>query len=106
MIEAGRADVDADDARVGPTEGVFGGLPRAASGDEDIEIGAVRSVRPQQVVLGAMAVLVLPLVSSAIEVGDRGWIGVAGVELAHRIGAHVRCSRVSCAFDKVREPWA
>ena len=42
-----------------------------------------------ELVLGAMAILVLPLVTSAIQVGDGGRIGMAGVEVADRIGAHL-----------------
>ena len=86
VIQAGGADVNADDAGIGAAERILGGLPRSASGDEDIQVGAIRSFGPQQVVLGAMAILVLPLVTSAIQVGDGGRIGMAGVELAHRIG--------------------
>ena len=102
VIEAGRADVDADDAGVGLAERVLRGLPRSAAGDEDVQIGAVRLVGPQQVVLGAMAILVPPLVASAIEIGDGRRIGVAGVEVADGIGAHLGYASVPEALDGVK----
>jgi hypothetical protein len=98
VIEARRADVNANDTRGGPAEGVPGGLPRPASGDQDFRIGAKGSVRPQQVVLGAMAIFVPPLVTSPIQVGDRGRIWMTGIELAHRIGAQIWCASISIAF--------
>ena len=45
-------------------------------------------------ILGAMAILVLPLVTSAIEIGYGRRIGVIRVKVAHRIGTHPRCASV------------
>src|SRR4029453_15637808 len=83
--DARGADVDSDHAGIWPAERVFGGLPLSAPGDEDVEIPTIRLVGPQQVELGAMAILVSPLVTRAIQIGDRWRIGMAGVEIADRI---------------------
>jgi hypothetical protein len=95
VLDARRADVDADDPAVGSTERVSGRLPRAAAGNEDVEVRPIRRVRPHQVVLGAQADRIAPLVARTIQVVYRGRIGVAGVELAHGVSAHLRCARVA-----------
>ena len=79
------------------TERVLCGLPRSASGDEDIEIGAIWFVRPQHMVFGMMDVLVLPHVASAIEDVYRGRVRMIGVELVDWIGVlYLHCDRLSC----------
>src|SRR5262245_46253314 len=85
VIEARRADVDADDSRRGAADGVLRRLPRAASRHQDVEVGAIRPVRPEQMEIGAMAVLVAPLVARAIEIPDRWRIWMSVVERADRI---------------------
>ena len=102
VIQAGRADVDAGDAGVGTAQRVLRGLPRSAPGDEDVQICAIRFVRPQQMMLGVMAIRISPLIASAIEVFDGWGIGVVRVELAHRIEAHIRCASVACHFERVK----
>src|SRR5688572_18936741 len=89
VFQARRTDVNADDARLRAAERILRRLPCAASGDENIEIGAVRLAGPEHVVLGTMAIGVLPLVTRAIEVRDRGRIRVPGVEIRHR-ASHIR----------------
>src|SRR4029453_6807349 len=84
--DARGADVDSDHAGIWPAERVFGGLPRSAPGDQDVERRTVRLAGPQQVEFGPMAVRVSPLVTRALQIGDRWGIGMAGVELADRIG--------------------
>src|SRR5262245_38272686 len=87
VVEARRADVDADDASAGPAEGVLGGLPGAAPRDEDVQIRAVHAARPEQVVLGPVAVRLLPFVTGPVEVLDRRRVGVVRVEIADWIDA-------------------
>jgi hypothetical protein len=56
MIETGRADIDGDDARSRMTERELCGLPRSTSSNQNIQIGSIFFVRPQQMILGAMNV--------------------------------------------------
>jgi hypothetical protein len=87
VLETGRTDVNASDARSRVTERILCGLPRSAPGDEDIQIGAIRFVGPKQVIFGPLANFIAPLVASAIEI-FYGWgIRMGRVELAYRIGA-------------------
>ena len=90
VLDARRADVDADDESVWPAQRVPRGLPRSAAGNEDVEIGAIRCSRPEEVMLGAMTIGIAPLVARAIEVVDGRRIGVAGVELGDRVRGHAR----------------
>src|SRR4029434_2437948 len=84
VFEARRADVDADNVRLRPAESVLRRLPCAAAGDQNMEIGAIRRVGPEQVMLGPMTIGILPFLSRPIEVGD-GWrIWVPGVEVGYR----------------------
>ena len=94
--DARRADVAADDVCVRVNDRVLGGLRRSASGNENVEICAVRPIGPQQVELGAMPVLIAPLVAGAVEVLHRRWIRMARVELADRIGVHARSGCLLC----------
>src|SRR5262245_44461023 len=57
VIDARRADIDANDGGVGSTQGVLGGLPGAASRDQNVQVGAVRPTGPHQVIFGATAIL-------------------------------------------------
>ena len=102
VIEAGRADVNADDAGVGAAERVLRGLPGSTAGNQDIEVGTIRSVGPQQVILGAMAILVPPLVAGAIEIGHRRRIRVVGIEVADGIGIHLGYASVPEALGGVK----
>jgi hypothetical protein len=66
-------------------DGMLGRLRRAAAGDQDVAVGPVRGAGPEQMVLGAMTVLIAPLVTSPIEARN-GWrIGMRGVERFDRI---------------------
>ena len=104
MLDARRADVDADDAGIRAADGVLGRLLRATSRDENVQVATVRSMRPYQVILGAMANLVAPFIARAIQVGDGGWIGVPGVELGHRVRVHIRCA-VDANADASHDRW-
>src|SRR5262245_4072566 len=84
------------------TERILCGLPRSASGDEDIQIGAVFLVRPMQMVLGAIGILGLPGVTKTIQIFYRRRVGAPGIELAHRIGAEVRFARPRLALKSFR----
>ena len=46
VLETRRADIDSDDARARMTKCELRGLPRSASGNEDIEVGAIFLVGP------------------------------------------------------------
>ena len=98
MIETGGADVDGDDARRRMTEGKLCCLPRATSGNENIKIGAIFLVGPEQMILGAMDVLVLPHLTSAIEIFERRWIRVICVKLANRVCDSFRFHEFCCVF--------
>src|SRR4029453_4529305 len=103
VFEARRADVDADNVRLRPAESVVRPLPGAAAGDQNIEIGAIRRVGPEQVMLGPMTIGILPFLSRPIEVGD-GWrIWVPGVEVGYRV-THIR-PRVPDLLNRHRRPW-
>src|SRR5262245_14359100 len=80
VLDARRADVDTDDTCVGTTQRVLGCLPGTASSNEDVEIGAIRFGRPEQVMLRTVAIRIAPFVARAIEVLDRWRIGVTRVE--------------------------
>ena len=82
VIDARRADVDADDARVGPAESVLRRLPRAASGDEDVQTPGT-TVGPEQW-YSARGGSRAPLVAGPIGL-SRGRIRMSGVEVANRI---------------------
>src|SRR5262245_5507452 len=60
MIETGGANIDGDNACSRMTEGKLCRLPRSTSGNENIKIGAIFLVGPEQMILGAMDVFVLP----------------------------------------------
>src|SRR5262245_30768135 len=93
VIEARCADVDAGDVRVRPAHCVLRGLPRSAAGDEDVQVGAERPRRPEQMELGAPTPLVPPLVTSPIEVRG-GWrVRMARVERLDRVRRRRRHTR-------------
>ena len=50
VIEAGGADVNADNARLGPADRIFGGLPSSTSRNKDIQVRTVWPVRPEQMI--------------------------------------------------------
>ena len=81
VIETGRADVNTDDAGVGPADGVFGRLPGSTSRDGDIQVRTVWPVRPKQMVFRPVAILILPLIARPIQILYRRRIRMAGVEL-------------------------
>ena len=102
MIEAGRADVNTDNARVRPADCVFGGLPRPASGNKDVQVGAVWPVRPQQMIFRSVSILVPPLIASSIQILDRRWIGMMRVEVANGVSTHLEYTSVPEALDAVK----
>jgi hypothetical protein len=67
------------------TERELCGLPRSATRDEDVEIGAIFLVGPQQVKLSTMDVFVLPHLTHAIEIFEWRRIRVIRVKLAYRV---------------------
>src|SRR5262245_8616409 len=90
VIDARRADIDANDGGVGSTQGVLGGLPGATSGNQNVQVCAVRPTGPHRVIFGTTAILVAPFVACAIQVGDGRRIRMPGVELGHGVRVHIR----------------
>ena len=86
VLETGRGDVDANDAGAGMSERELCGLPRSAAGHEDFKIGAVLFVGPQQMVLRAMDVFVLPQIANPIEIFQWRRVGMTSVEVADETG--------------------
>src|SRR5262245_52635302 len=107
VLDARHADVDADDPGVRPAERVLGSLPRAASGDQDVEVATIRRAGPQQVILGPKSIRIPPLVARAIQILDGRRIGMTRVEIAHRIGVRLRPgANTWCLPDCVRHSWS
>ena len=102
MAKTGRTDIYADNAGVRVAERILCGLPRSAPGDEDVEIRAIGFLRPEQMVLGETPIFVLPRVTSTVQIGDGGRIGVSGVELAHPVGANLRYGGGRLAAASIR----
>jgi hypothetical protein len=80
------------------TECELSGLPRSASGNENIKIGAIFLVGPEQMILGAMDVLVLPHLTNAIEIFEWRWVRVICVKLAYRVCDSFRFHEFCCVF--------
>ena len=78
---AGRAEVDAGHSRGGPPHGVLRGLRRPAAGDEDGVILAEGPCGPEQVMVLAPQLPVLPERSVSVQVVHRRWIRIPLVEL-------------------------
>src|SRR6185369_14566515 len=71
-------------------------LPRSTSGNENVKIRAIFLVGPEQMILGAMDVRVLPHLTNAIEVFERRWIRVFCVKLAYRVCDSFRFHEFVC----------
>src|SRR5262245_51421876 len=82
VLEACRADINAEHMRARVTQRKLNGLPRSTSGYEEIEIRPVLLVRPVEMVFCAMDVFVLPHLARTIEVVNRRGIRMTRVELA------------------------
>lgn len=97
VLETSRADVDGSHVRRGMAKCVLCGLPRSTSSVQNIEIGAIRFVRPHQMVLGMMDVLVLPKITSTIEILNRRREGMTRVKLIDWISvSYLHCDCLSC----------
>src|SRR6185369_18026224 len=92
MLETCRTDIHADHPGFGMTDRVLRCLPRSASGDEYIQIGAIFLFGPQQMMFGTVDILVAPHFASAVQVFDRWRKRVSGVEVANGIGVCLRCT--------------
>src|ERR1051325_3415791 len=68
VFETCQADVNAGDACSRMAERELCSLPRSTSSHENIQIRAVFLLRPQQMELGAMDILVLPQVTRTIKI--------------------------------------
>jgi hypothetical protein len=97
VLKARRTDINGNNARSGMNKRVFRGLPRSASGYQNIEISAIFLVGPQQMKLSAQNILVIDF-TSTFEVFYRGRVRMIRVELADRIGADVFFARLTGAF--------
>jgi hypothetical protein len=73
-------------------------LPRSASRYQNVKIGTVFLVGPQQMELGAQNILVLIYFASAFQVFYRRRIWVTRVKLADRIVTDVSLARFPGAF--------
>src|SRR5690349_5686576 len=85
MLQTGRADVDAHDTSSRMAECELRRLPRSTPRDKHVEIRAVLLMRPKQMELGAMNVLVLPQLTRPIQILHRRWIRMVGIEITDRI---------------------
>src|SRR4029079_8219421 len=74
-------------------------LPRSASGDEYIQISAIRLFGPQQMMFRTMDILVPPHLASTVQVFDRWRKRVSGVEIANGIGVRLCRMPVHCTFN-------
>ena len=81
-------------------DGKFRGLPCSTAGDEHIQIGTIFEVRPQQMKLSTMNVLVLPQIASPIQILHRRRIRVIGVEITDRIGIRIGSSLATGHFAR------
>src|ERR1044072_8389241 len=91
MLETCRTYIDAYHAGFRMADRILRCLPRSASGDEHIEIGAVLLFGPQQMMFGAVDILIPPHIASTVQL-FQGWRKrVTRVEVADGIG--VRFSR-------------
>src|ERR1044072_4618211 len=91
MLETCRTYIDAYHAGFRMADRILRCLPRSASGDEHIEIGAVLLFGPQQMMFGAVDILIPPHIASTVQI-FQGWRKrVTRVEVAD--GMSVRFSR-------------
>ena len=79
-LDAGLADIDADDTRARVAEPVAGRLERATTGDEDRVVVPKRCGRPESGMLDPTARSVGPRFDLAVEVVDGRWVRVRVVE--------------------------
>ena len=86
--QTGRTDIDGDDTGSRMTERKLCSLPRSTSGNENVKVGAIFPVGPEQMIFGAMNILVLPHVTSAFEIFEifqRRWVWMIRVKLAYGV---------------------
>src|SRR4029453_11166380 len=79
----GCAEVDAGNLSRRPTQGVLGRLRCPATGNEDGLVFPIGRCGPEEVIVGAAFLEVLPEESIFLEAVDRRWIGMTLVERAH-----------------------
>src|SRR6185369_1180718 len=88
VLETRRTDVNAKHTSPRMAERKFSSLPGSTSGYQQIEVGPILLVRPVEMVFRTMYIFVLPHLTRPIEIFDRRWIWVIGVEVTNWIGAH------------------
>ncbi len=79
------ADIDAGNLSCGPTQGMLCCLRRSAACDENGMVFAVGSVRPEEMVIRATPVRVVPEPTVLFETIDRSWIRITVVEASDLI---------------------
>ena len=91
VAQAGLADVDGGDARVGLAKRISGRLRRAAAGNQNLLVSAQRLGRPDQMEQRAATVRVPVQVAVLVQVGDRRRIRHPFVEVADRSARGLIC---------------
>jgi hypothetical protein len=101
------AEIDADHTRRRPSQRMLCGLGGAAAGNQDGEIILVGLGGPEQMVIGAQSLRVLPVTLISVEAVDRRRIGKPLVELLNdpgRIGSHDTPSSISSKGRSATSP--
>ncbi len=80
------AEVDADHTRRRPSQRVLGGLRGAAAGNQDGKIILVGFGGPEQMVIGAESLRVLPVTLIGVEAVDGRRVGIPLVEVLNGPG--------------------
>jgi len=89
------AEVDAGHLGRRPAQGVLGGLRCSAPGDQDRSILPVGAGGPEEMMLGATSLRVLPEFAISVEVVDRARIRIPVIEVPDLI-RHSRRRRIMC----------
>src|SRR5262245_52645657 len=80
------AEVDAGDTRTTPPQGMLRCLRGAAAGNQDGEIISVGVGGPEEMVIGAASLRVLPVTLIGVEAVDWRWVGKPLVEVLNGAG--------------------
>jgi hypothetical protein len=99
VIETRGTDVDTRNASCGMAKRILRRLPCPATSNQDVEIGSVLLVGPEQMIFSAMPVLVLPFITSPIQVFNGWWVRMIGVKLTHGIRARFQLVHISIALS-------
>src|SRR6476660_545182 len=100
MLETCRTDIDTHHAGFGMADRILRCLPRSASGDEYIQIRAVFLFGPQQMMFGAVDVLVPPHLAGTVQVFNRWRKRMTSIEVADGIGIRLRRAHLRCTFSR------